>query len=225
MKKIVSTILIASVLLTCTACSNNETESTASDRSAPSQSSYSEQSTAVTGSNNSNNESANTSSSSASESTGSMSSSEKTSSPTAPTDLKPSEGFEFESNGDGTCTLVKIGTCTDKDIVIPEKSPNGDTVTLIGEYALMSLEAESVTLVNYNYEIDERAFQYGEFKTLNIIGGSPVFGENAFSSCEDIEKTTFQNCKIETNEYSFQTARLLRTTIHLWAWENPRKLR
>lgn len=202
MKKITSVMLLAAVLLTCTACSKSETEDTGSDSSVSSQFSIAEQSTAES-SNNSNNESANTPSSSTNESTGSSSSSGKTSAPTVPTDLKPSEGFEFESNGDGTCTLVKIGTCTDKDIVVPEKSPDGDIVTHIGEYALMSLKADSVTLINYNYEIDEWAFQYGKFETLNIIGGNPVFGESAFSSCEDIETITFQNCKIETGEYSF----------------------
>lgn len=61
------------------------------------------------------------------------------------TDLKPSDGLEFESNGDGTCTIVGIGTCTDKELVIPVKSPDGDTVTLIDEYAFYSLEdVESV---------------------------------------------------------------------------------
>lgn len=204
MKKITSAMLLASVLLACTACANNETEETGYDNSSSVISSIEEQST-TSSSSNSSNESESASSSSANESTALSSSSEEISAPTISTDLKPSEGFEFESNGDGTCTLVKIGTCTDKDIVIPEKSPNGDTVTLIGEYALMSLDADSVTLVSYNYEIDERAFQYGEFKTLNIIGGSPVFGESAFSSCENIEKITFQNCKIETNEYSFMS--------------------
>ena len=103
---------------------------------------------------------------------------------TVETDLKPSEGFEFESNGDGTCTITGIGTCTEKDIVIPLESPNGDTVTLIGKYALYSLEnVDSITLVNYNYEIDENAFQYGEFTAVNIIGGSPVINKSAFSFC------------------------------------------
>lgn len=73
---------------------------------------------------------------------------------TVQTDLKPSEGFDFENNGDGTCTIVGIGRCKDKNIVIPNKDPNGDVVTRIGEYALYTLEdIDSVTLVNYNYEI------------------------------------------------------------------------
>jgi len=120
------------------------------------------------------------------------------------TDLKPSEGFEFESNGDGTCTIVGIGTCTDKDIVIPDKSPDGDTVTLIGEYAFYSLEnVDSITLVNYNYEIDKYAFQYGEFLTINIIGGSPVIKRSAFSSCEDLISISFSDCNIQADEYAF----------------------
>lgn len=120
------------------------------------------------------------------------------------TDLKPSEGFEFESNGDGTCTLTGIGVCTDKDIVIPAESPNGDVVTLIGKYALYSLEdVDSVTLVNYNYEVDENAFQYGEFTAVNIIGGSPVINKSAFSSCEDLVTISFSDCNIQAGEYAF----------------------
>jgi len=115
---------------------------------------------------------------------------------TVETDLKPSEGFEFESNGDGTCT--------EKDIVIPLESPNGDTVTLIGKYALYSLEnVDSITLVNYNYEIDENTFQYGEFTAVNIIGGSLVINKSAFSSCEDLASITFRDCNIQADEYAF----------------------
>ena len=188
MKNITSAIALAAILLICTACSNNATSNTNSTQS----STIGQNAVSGSGSDIKNSSTENNSSSSYE-------------TPTVPTDLKPSEGFEFESNGDGTCTLVKIGTCTDKDIVIPEKSPTGDIVTFIGKYALMSLEADSVTLINYNYEIGERAFQYGEFEILNIIGGNPVFDDSAFSSCEDIETITFQNCNIETGEYSFMS--------------------
>lgn len=198
MKKITSAIILTAVLLTCTACSNNEIAD--NETSGTNSSSFLNEEQSTT--NNSSKEEQSSPSNSTSQSAVSSPNSNK---PTVPTDLKPSEGFEFKSNGDGTCTLVKIGTCTDKDIVIPEKSPVGDTVTMIGEYALMSLKADSVTLINYNYEVDERAFQYGKFKTLNIIGGSPVIGDSAFSSCDDIKTITFQNCKIETGEYSFMS--------------------
>lgn len=47
-----------------------------------------------------------------------------------------SEGLRFRSNGDGTCALAGIGTCTSSCILIPPKSPAGDTVTEILPYAL-----------------------------------------------------------------------------------------
>lgn len=120
------------------------------------------------------------------------------------TDLEPSKGLEFESNGDGTCTITGIGTCTDKNIVIPAESPDGDTVTLISEYALYSLEnVDSIILVNCNYEIDKNAFQYGEFTSLSIIGGSPVIRKSAFSSCEDLISISISDCNIQADEYAF----------------------
>lgn len=115
-----------------------------------------------------------------------------------------SDGLEFESNGDGTCTITGIGTCGDTDLVIPTKSPDGDTVTLIAKYAFYDLEdIDSITFSDYNYEIDKYAFQYGEFTSLNVIGGAPIFKESAFSSCEDLGSITFANCTIQIGEYAF----------------------
>ena len=44
---------------------------------------------------------------------------------------KESRGLLFRSNGDGTCELYGMGTCTDTALIIPETSPEGDTVTFI----------------------------------------------------------------------------------------------
>lgn len=135
---------------------------------------------------------------------GSVSETAKSNGQIAVTDLEFSTGFAFESNGDGTCTIIGMGTCTDKDIVIPDKSPEGDTVTLIDEYAFYSLEdVDSITLVNCNYEVDESAFQYGEFTALNIIGGNPVIKKSAFSSCGDLISISFNDCNIQAEEYAF----------------------
>ena len=46
-----------------------------------------------------------------------------------------SEGLSFTSNEDGTCVLSGIGTCTDINIIVPDKSPLGDTVTSVAENA------------------------------------------------------------------------------------------
>jgi len=74
--------------------------------------------------------------------------------------LPESQGFEFESNGDGTCILTKLGTCSDKDIVMPEKSPAGDTVTMIAEYAFHGAEdINSIIFAGKTMELDSKAFQ------------------------------------------------------------------
>ena len=45
------------------------------------------------------------------------------------------EGLLFRSNGDGTCAVAGLGSCTAACILIPPKSPAGDTVTEILPYA------------------------------------------------------------------------------------------
>lgn len=47
-----------------------------------------------------------------------------------------SEGLQFRSNGDGTCALAGMGSCTSSCLLIPPKSPSGDTVTEILPFAL-----------------------------------------------------------------------------------------
>ena len=47
-----------------------------------------------------------------------------------------SEGLRFRSNGDGTCAVAGLGTCVASCVLIPPKSPTGDTVTEILPYAL-----------------------------------------------------------------------------------------
>lgn len=119
-------------------------------------------------------------------------------------DLKPSEGLEFESNGDGTCTIKGIGVCTDENLVIPTESPKGERVTLIDEYAFYNLEdVDSVTLINCECEIDDYAFQYGEFTSLNIMGGCPIINKSAFSSCKDLAAIMISNCNLQSDEYAF----------------------
>ena len=53
----------------------------------------------------------------------------------APSPIPEEKSLEFVSNGNGTCTVVGIGSIPDTCIIIPEKSPSGEVVTGIGEKA------------------------------------------------------------------------------------------
>lgn len=78
--------------------------------------------------------------------------------PADPNKPVPSEGLEYESNGDGTCYLVGIGDCTDTDIVIPETSPDEDTVFAIDRNAFAGEAITSITIPTTIEEIGRNAF-------------------------------------------------------------------
>ena len=46
-----------------------------------------------------------------------------------------SEGLAFRSNGDGTCAVAGLGSCTAACVLIPPQSPEGDRVTEILPFA------------------------------------------------------------------------------------------
>ena len=75
----------------------------------------------------------------------------------------------FKSNGDGTCYVSGIGTCTDAYIVIPETSPEGEPVTGIGAYAF-----EGRTTL----------------KGVTLHAGIKSIGIGAFGNCTSLESVT-----------------------------------
>lgn len=78
--------------------------------------------------------------------------------PADPDKPVPSVGLEYESNGDGTCYLIGMGDCGDTDIVIPETSPDGDTVFAIDRNAFASEAITSITIPTTIEEIGRNAF-------------------------------------------------------------------
>ena len=130
--------------------------------------------------------------------------SEITETETAGNETSGSEGFVFESNGDGTCTLTKVGVCKDADMVIPAKSPEGDMVTKIAEYAFRSAEPmSSLTFSGITQELEAKAFQSCEIEKIIISDCNLTIGENAFSYCEEVEELIINNSTIEIDVYSF----------------------
>ena len=80
-----------------------------------------------------------------------------------------SEGLEFSSNGDGTCTLTGIGSCTDSNIYIPRKSPAGDKVVAIGNRAFMDQSNIKSVFIHKNITfIDSEAFKNCDIERVEI---------------------------------------------------------
>ncbi len=60
---------------------------------------------------------------------------EETTTEEVTTEAPREKSLAFTSNGNGTCTVTGLGDITDSCIIIPEKSPDGEVVTGIGDKA------------------------------------------------------------------------------------------
>ncbi|MBQ7172779.1 MAG: leucine-rich repeat domain-containing protein [Clostridia bacterium] len=107
-------------------------------------------------------------------------------------ELVYSEGLEFVSNGDGTCYVAGIGTCTDTDIRIPPVSPEGDSVTSIGYRAFRDCKAlTSITIPNSVTSIGYYAFQYcTSLTSIEIPDSVTSIGSSVFSGCSALQSMT-----------------------------------
>ena len=72
--------------------------------------------------------------------------------------LPASEGLAFTTNGDGTCTLTGLGICMDREIVIPAKAPNGDSVTAIAEEAFKNSLITGIVIPESVKSVGRNAF-------------------------------------------------------------------
>lgn len=111
-----------------------------------------------------------------------------------------SEGLEYTSNGDGTCYVSGIGTCTDTDIVIPAVSPNGEKVIGIAQEAFDAYrnyannKITSVVIPNGVLEIGDSAFGYCTNLTNIVIPDSIIHvGDYAFYNCNNLSCNEYDN--------------------------------
>lgn len=75
-----------------------------------------------------------------------------------PVYIRYSKGLEFDRNGDGTCYVIGMGTCTDTELAIPSTSPDGDTVIGIDASAFSGETITTLTLPSTITDIGRRAF-------------------------------------------------------------------
>ena len=107
-------------------------------------------------------------------------------------DPGPSTSLSFVSNGDGTCYVSGIGSCTDLSVVIPSVSPDGERVTSIGDSAFEYCESlTSITIPDSVTSIGDSAFYWCESLTSITIPDSVTsIGDFAFENCDSLTSIT-----------------------------------
>lgn len=99
-----------------------------------------------------------------------------------------SEGLEFESNGDGTCTWIGLGACEDTEIMVPEKNGE-DTVTAVGPNVLnRKEEITKVVLPDTVKVLKEEAFDNCDgLLEIDFGSGLETIEEYGVAYCEKLE--------------------------------------
>ncbi len=101
------------------------------------------------------------------------------------------DGLEYLSHGNGTCTVIGIGTCTDTDIVIPRQASNGDTVVCIGSSAFSNCaNLKSVSIPDSVTSIEYYAFFGCEGLTEITIPDSVISINGSFVGCRGLTSIT-----------------------------------
>lgn len=150
--------------------------------------------------------------------------------PDAEYNKNASKGLEFTSNGDDTCYVSGIGTCSDENVVIPTVSPDGDKVKSIGEKAFENCAAlknvtipHSVEFIGYDaflgtsFYNDNSNWENGVLYadkylikakdelsgTYDIKPGTVSIASEAFSNCPNLEIIKVPADVLYVDPYSF----------------------
>lgn len=123
--------------------------------------------------------------------------------------LNYSKGLEYTSNGDGTCYVSDIGDCTDTEIVIPEESPDGETVTGIGQEAFSYCsDITSIYIPDSVTSIGNSAFyRCNKLTDITIGNGVENVGNNIFYNCP------IENATIPTIVIPYIRKEILKTLV------------
>ena len=122
--------------------------------------------------------------------------------------IVPSQGLELQSspiNGKAQFTLTGIGTCKDKNIVVPAYH-NGAPVVKIASGAFGNKDIEGIYIPSTVKEIGHSAFNScGKLKTVSIPSTLKEIG-SAFNNCHNIEYSKYEGCLYvgnDTNPYLY----------------------
>lgn len=121
--------------------------------------------------------------------------------------LQPSKGLEYALSDDGEWyTVTGIGTCTDKNLVIPSEY-DSLPVRSIGKSAFENCDTVRNVVISHGItSIEEKAFALSIIASIEIPNSVTDIGEKVFESCKslasveipesvtNIGKNAFNNC-------------------------------
>lgn len=123
-----------------------------------------------------------------------------------PFDMLLDPGLIYASNGDGTCTVTGYEEEAYLDfLIIPEESPEGDTVVGIDERAFSQCNDLYQLIIPPSVkEIDSGAFYGCENLTNVVIAGQDTWiGLSAFGDCESLSYLNIQPGTIHVGSSAF----------------------
>ncbi len=128
---------------------------------------------------------------------------------------EPSEGLAYSPNGDGTCAVTGLGSCTDTELMIPEMSPDGYTVTEIAAEAFMDCTGiTSITLPITVKIIGDNAFAgCSSLNRIDLQDGITSIGMGAFGSCVSIEALELPKTVTSIGDLAFDGTSLKTITM------------
>lgn len=114
-------------------------------------------------------------------------------------EMAGSKGLEFAKRADGTYN-VYVGECTDTDVVIPRRGPDGSLVTAVFKFGRAS-HITSVTIPDSVTSIGDDAFRgCTGLKSITLPDSVKTIGRNAFWGCSSLESVTIPE-GVTTIEY------------------------
>ena len=124
-------------------------------------------------------------------------------------------GILYTSNGDGTCSVSGIGTCTDTEIVIPATSPEGDRVIAIGDFAFVSQKnLIGITIPEGVTSIGFLAFEgCSNLEYVRLPDSIVSIGNSAFDCCYRLTDVTIPTNVKEICPYAFYSTGI--ESIHI----------